>query len=365
MATNVFVYYDTLDQALALANVSAMLKPGGHHTDTQGGPFGRVLDGYEAIVARLVHLRYATVPLYLIAAVATVALLYVALGTAIFPPTDKGQFVLRLKAPTGTRIERTEELAREATRLIKETAGAGNVAATVGYVGTFPTNYPVQGITQWTSGPGECLLKVALAENSGINLDVQKEKLRARLDEGLRSWLAARWREDGLAQPEIDRRLPGLRLSFEPGDIVSDVMSFGSPTPVEVPHVIQGQVLTERFSVNSLDGSSQVVSVSVTGVNNVAVVSGTAELSIAQGATAPVQGQLVVKDVDAGEAVFRAGTQASAYGQLQLAADGTWRFALQGDADVVKALREGDVVKLVTPVGAQEIEVLRVQYPKA
>ncbi|MFM8271557.1 MAG: efflux RND transporter permease subunit, partial [Gemmata sp.] len=221
-----------------------LLKPGGHHADTQGGPFGRLLDGYEAIVARLVHLRYATVPLYLIAAVATVVLLYVALGTAIFPPTDKGQFVLRLKAPTGTRIERTEELAREATRLIKETAGAGNVAATVGYVGTFPTNYPVQGITQWTSGPGECLLKVALAENSGINLDVQKEKLRARLDEGLRSWLAARWREDGLAQPEIDRRLPGLRLSFEPGDIVSDVMSFGSPTPVEV------QVSGSNMAVN-------------------------------------------------------------------------------------------------------------------
>ena len=44
-----------------------------------------------------------------------------------------------------------------------------------------------------------------------------------------------------------------------------------------VQALVQGQVLTERFSVNSLDGSSQVVSVSVTGVNNVAVVSGSAE----------------------------------------------------------------------------------------
>lgn len=211
-----------------------LLKPGMHHAEAKGGLFAKLMDNYEAVVARIVYLRSITVPLYLLGAGALAALLYFTLGTAIFPPTDKGQFVLRLKAPTGTRIERTEELAQEATRLIKEEVGAGNVEATVGYVGMFPTNYPIQSIHQWTSGPGECLLKVALKENTGLHLEEQKERLRVKLDTGLKAWLVARWTEDKLPQEEIDKRLPGLRLSFEPGDIVSDVMSFGSPTPVEV-----------------------------------------------------------------------------------------------------------------------------------
>ncbi|MBY0455697.1 MAG: efflux RND transporter permease subunit, partial [Gemmataceae bacterium] len=194
-----------------------LLRHSSQHTEARGGLFDKLLGGYEAVLARVVHWRYATVPLYLAGTLALAALLYLNLGTAIFPPTDKGQFVLRLKAPTGTRIERTEELAQEATRLIKEEVGAGNVEATVGYVGMFPTNYPVQAIQQWTSGPNECILKVALKENSGIRLEDQKERLRARLDAGLKEWLTARWKEDGLPPPEIDRRLKGLRLSFEPG----------------------------------------------------------------------------------------------------------------------------------------------------
>jgi multidrug efflux pump subunit AcrB len=204
------------------------------HAEPTTGAFARLLSAYEGAVARAVFYKHLVVPLYLAGALALAALLYFNLGTAIFPPTDKGQFILRLKAPTGTRIERTEELAREATRLIKEEMGAENVDATVGYIGMFPTNYPIQAIHQWTSGPGECLLKVALREDSGLNLEEQKEKLRAKLDTGLKAWLAARWTEDGLTREEIEQRLSGLRLSFEPGDLVSDVMSFGSPTPVEV-----------------------------------------------------------------------------------------------------------------------------------
>ncbi len=211
-----------------------LFKPVSVHAAEKPGLYTKLLDRYESAVARVVHFRWLVVPLYLLLAIALAVFLYTRLGTAIFPPTDKGQFMLRLKAPTGTRIERTEELAQEATRLIREEAGEGNVEATVGYVGVIPSSYPVQGTFQWTSGPGECLLKVAFKENSGLRVEEQKEKLRAKLDAGLKAWLTARWKEDGLTQDEINSRLPGLRLSFEPGDLVSDVMSFGSPTPVEV-----------------------------------------------------------------------------------------------------------------------------------
>jgi multidrug efflux pump subunit AcrB len=215
-----------------------------------GGFFAKLLDGYEAAVARVVHLRHLVVPLYLAAAVALATLLFLNLGTSIFPPTDKGQFMLRLKAPTGMRTERTEELAIEATRLIKEELGADSVDATVGYVGTIASSYPVQGTYQWTSGPGECLLRVA---TRGSGAEAQKERLRAKLDTGLKGWLAKRWKEDGLSQEEIDKRLPGLRLSFEPGDLVSDVMSFGAPTPVEVQVSSPDMAANLRFAAGLRD----------------------------------------------------------------------------------------------------------------
>src|SRR5581483_4719559 len=211
-----------------------LLKPAAGHAAAAGGPFERVMNGYEAVVARIVHRRGLVVPLYLVTAAGLVGVLYLSLGTAIFPPTDKGQFMLRLKAPTGTRIERTEELTQEATRLIREELGPGNVGMTAGYVGAIPTNYPSQAIHVWTGGPEEAFMKVALRQGTGVRLEDQKARLRERLDSGLKAWLAARWREDGLSQQEIDARLPGLRLSFEPGDLVSEVMSFGSAAPVEV-----------------------------------------------------------------------------------------------------------------------------------
>src|SRR5262249_25383108 len=131
-----------------------LLKPGAAQVEKEAraGVFAKLLNGYEAAVARVTALRWVVVPLYFASAIALAALLYLALGTAIFPPTDKGQFMLRLKAPTGTRIEWTEDLAQEAARLIKEELGPGNVEATVGYVGTLPSSYPVQGMYLWTSG---------------------------------------------------------------------------------------------------------------------------------------------------------------------------------------------------------------------
>jgi multidrug efflux pump subunit AcrB len=211
-----------------------LLKPVLDHKIGQKTFVNRIQDAYEGIVARIVYRRRLVILLYFVLGGGAVILIYSQLGTAIFPPTDKGQFLIRMKAPSGTRIERTEELVREATRLIKEELGAENVTATVGYIGNMPTNYPVQAAYQWTSGPEECLLKVSLRTDTGLRIEEQKERLRAKLDTGLKAWLVLHWKEDGLKQELIDARLPGMRLSFEPGDLVSEVMSFGSPTPVEV-----------------------------------------------------------------------------------------------------------------------------------
>ena len=77
------------------------------------------------------------------------------LGTEIFPQVDAGQLRLRLRAPAGTQVERTEALALQALELIKQEAGADNVALTLGFVGVHAPSYPINLIYQWNGGPDE------------------------------------------------------------------------------------------------------------------------------------------------------------------------------------------------------------------
>jgi len=134
------------------------------------------------------------------------------LGREIFPAANSGQFQVRLRAPTGTRVERTEELSLTMLRTIEKDAGPGQVALTLGYVGTQPTTYPVNTINLWTSGSHEAVFKIALQPNSHLDIDAFKETLRR----------------------DLPRVLPDCRFSFEAGDVISQIMNFGAPTPVEV-----------------------------------------------------------------------------------------------------------------------------------
>jgi multidrug efflux pump subunit AcrB len=174
--------------------------------------FTKAQRGYARFIARLMVFRIPVLILYLILVSAGIALMIRGLGTDIFPAVDTGLLQLRLRAPTGTRVERTEILALKALDAIKAEAGQDNVTITLGYVGTQPPSYPVNTIHQWTSGPQEAVLLIALRPDSHIRLSELKERLRQKL-------------------PEI---LPGTALSFEAGDIVSQIMNFGAPTPVEV-----------------------------------------------------------------------------------------------------------------------------------
>ncbi len=164
------------------------------------------------------------------------------LGTEIFPTVDAGQFQLRLRAPTGTRIERTEEIAVAALEFIKKKAGPDNVAISVGYVGVVPPSYPINSVYQWMSGPEEAVLRVALKSGSGVRTEQLKRDLRAELPKQLSSWLREKLVGEGYTPDQIEERLTGLQFSFEPADIVNAVMSFGAPTPVEV--VISGPKLS-------------------------------------------------------------------------------------------------------------------------
>src|SRR5215813_2174432 len=149
---------------------------------------------------------------YLIISGATIFLVGGALGTEIFPVVDTGQFQLHLRAPAGTRIERTEQIALQALDAIKREVGPDNVEISLGFVGTPPPNYPINAIYLWSSGSEEATLQVQLKRKSGIRVEALQQTLRQKLPQEFKD----------------------VRFSFEPSDIVSRVMSFGAPTPIEV-----------------------------------------------------------------------------------------------------------------------------------
>ena len=167
-------------------------------------------------------------------AVLVIGLVGPRLGQEIFPNVDSGQFQLRVRAPAGTRIEQTEEIGLQALEIIKSVVGPENVEMSVGFGGVSPSSYTINTVYVWTGGPEEVLLRVALKHGSGQRIEEVKHKLRAELPERLGAWLRKRLRTLGVAEDRIAERLADLRFSFEPADIVNEVMSFGSPTPVSV-----------------------------------------------------------------------------------------------------------------------------------
>ncbi len=185
-----------------------LLRPQQEHKEG----FERTQQRYKSFVTQLIKLRWPVLACYLVIALSAIFLVGRQLGTDIFPQVDTGMFQLRLRAPTGTRVERTEVLALKALDTIKAEAGAQNVDITLGYIGTQPASYPVNTIHLWTSGPHEAVLTIALKQGSGVRIEELKERLRQKL-------------------PEV---IPGVAMSFEAGDVVTKVMNFGAPTPIEV-----------------------------------------------------------------------------------------------------------------------------------
>lgn len=174
--------------------------------------FQRVQNRYASLVSGLIKFNWLVAVAYVGAAVATIALIYPQLGMELFPAIDTGQFQVRLRAPTGTRVERSEVLTLKLLEVINQVAGADNVEISLAFVGTVPSSYPINTIYLWTSGPQEAVLRVALRPHSGIRVSELKEKLRNA----------------------IATSMPTVAVSFEAGDIVSQVMNFGAPTPIEV-----------------------------------------------------------------------------------------------------------------------------------
>jgi multidrug efflux pump subunit AcrB len=174
--------------------------------------FESVRHAYEALVERMLAVRWLIVGAYALIIGLVLGLVYPQLGTEIFPQGNSPSFSLRMRAKAGTRIEKTEELALKALKIIGSEMGEDNIQMTLGYVGTQPPTYAILNMYIWTSGPQEAILLVAAKPDSKLSGDAVKRHLRKRLNE----------------------EMPGVQFSFEAGDIVNQVMNFGAPTPIEV-----------------------------------------------------------------------------------------------------------------------------------
>jgi multidrug efflux pump subunit AcrB len=204
---------------------------------------GFLARGFSGLLWLTTRLRWAVVPAYLVSAMLATFFLGRVLGTEIFPQVDAGQFQFRLRAPDGTRIEQTEEIAREALDFISKEVGPENVQITLGYIGLVPTSYPINSVYLWTGGPEEALMRVSLKPGV-VRVEEIKKRLREKLTNHLREWVARKWTAEGEPPDKVERQVKNLRLSFEPADIVNEVMSFGSPTPIEV--VVSGPKMSDN-----------------------------------------------------------------------------------------------------------------------
>jgi multidrug efflux pump subunit AcrB len=174
---------------------------------------------YSAILRPLLAARFLFAPVFILASGIAVWLLLPSIGREIFPQVDTGQFKLRLRAPTGTRIERTELIALKALSIIERTVGKENVVISSGFIGVQPPSYPINTLYLWTSGPHEAVLQVQLKPTAAPRGEALKEQLRQ----------------------SFAKELENTKVSFEAGDIVAEVFSFGSPAPIEV--AMQGPAL--------------------------------------------------------------------------------------------------------------------------
>ncbi len=198
------------------------------------GLFARVLKVYHALVAASVKLRLLVVPLYLAACALVLVQVGTKVGRELFPQVDSGQFVLRFRPPPGSNFELTREMAVKCLEEIEREAGPGNVEISMGFVGQVAPNFGIDNMLLFMRGPDDGQLRVALREESGIQLQPFREQLRKQLPGKVVPWLVDRLERGGLSRDEAKHQAESAIFSFEPGDIVTKVMSFGSLTPIAV-----------------------------------------------------------------------------------------------------------------------------------
>ena len=174
--------------------------------------FDRFRSRFEQALRKAMNIPAILLSAYGILALLVLLFMTPLIAEEIFPSAASTQFRLRIDAPDGTRVPVTEELVKRVLGSIRETAGDKNLDLSLGYVGTQGSSYPINAVFLWTSGPQQAIINVGLKQDSSLRLADLEGQLRKKLPQ----------------------QFPSARFSFDPGDLISQILSFGSSSLAEL-----------------------------------------------------------------------------------------------------------------------------------
>ncbi len=214
-----------------------LVKPKTHAHEESQRDLGKGMRLYAGLVERFVNRRWLVTFVYLALSMVAILVFGLQVGRELFPQVDSGEFVLRFRPPPGSNFELTREMAVKCLEEIKREAKADNVEISLGFVGQVAPNFGIDNMVLFMRGPDDGQLRVELKESSGIKLAEFRERLRKVLPDRVVPWLADRLEQGGLAKQKALEQSKRATFGFEPGDVVSEVMSFGASTPIAVRFV--------------------------------------------------------------------------------------------------------------------------------
>jgi multidrug efflux pump subunit AcrB len=202
-----------------------------HKEEEKEGPFSILQKFHASVVRTLMKIPQLAIIVYLIVFSSLGFILFPNIGREMFPNSDTDEFRVRVRCATGTRVEVTEKKVLQMLDLVKREAGPGNVQASLGYAGQQPVQFVLNSAFLWTSGPHEAVMDVKLRDEAKIDLEPFKDKLRT----------------------VFAKEMPDVSFSFEPGDLVSQIMNFGSTTPIAVlvkgPDIEECRTYAEKLRI--------------------------------------------------------------------------------------------------------------------
>jgi multidrug efflux pump subunit AcrB len=133
------------------------------------------------------------------------------LGRNFFPQVDGGQMLLHVRTPVGMRVEETAARFAEVEKAIREVIPAAEVAAVADNIGTYLSAINTIYNNTGTIGESDGDIQVSLNEGHAPTADYVTRLRR-----------------------ELPRRFPGMSFSFLPADIVSQILNFGAPAPIDL-----------------------------------------------------------------------------------------------------------------------------------
>jgi hydrophobic/amphiphilic exporter-1 (mainly G- bacteria), HAE1 family len=193
--------------------------------------FGRIGAAFNRYFDKMVAKYDRTLAISLLRPLATVLglagisvlclTLYPLLGVSFFPRTDPGQFVINLKAPSGSRVEVTQDYVKQVEDIIHEVVPANELQIIVANIG-ITTDFSA--IYTPNAGPHTAFVQVSLKEGHKVGSYEYMRRVRQQL--------AA--------------KLPQLGTYFQSGGLVDAVINLGLPAPIDVQ--VSGHSLTEAYA---------------------------------------------------------------------------------------------------------------------